>query len=665
MSKAQKADVFLGCGGIDLPKPIGIAKKWRFIKGLAGNNTPAAARPFGKVTACAYSGGYSAGYGNIGTNYGDPLKYIMPENTIRGFSHLHQSGTGFIGAFYNYAVTCPFTEGSAEAAFSPEIMTAEQARPGYYSCVMRSILCELSVSKNAAHHLYTFNDDGGRIAIDFTNDGLLEERTRAEAEDFKVEIVAPDMVKCVVRLHGLLWHFCVKCVGGRASLWEKGCVFEVDSRKARLALGMSPKSMEIAVKGALEAELDFNDVANEAEQAWENAFSAIDIEADSDEDERLFYSMFYHTLIKPCDWSGESFIYDDENAFTSDFATLWDQYKTQFPLLFCLYTDISEKITKTILAYCRAKGFMPHMLLMANRGNDREDKQARMLSEHVLADAMYRNVDMDYAEIARAIRADLLPEKRFTDYKASGVCDDIAHTIDMADGCNCAVKLAERANDIELQKICEALSRKWPAAFDIKTGLLNPESRYYEGNHWNYSFRLMHDMDRRIEIAGGKEAYARLLDHFFGFSLPDGEKAEFEGFNNETDMETPYAYYYADRHDRLCEVLHDGMKSMFCLGRGGIPGNNDSGGLSSMYMWNVMGIFPVSGQDKMLIGMPLLKKTVMHLSNGNDFTIRREGCGKYVSRAVLNGEVLNDFSFGVSQMMSGGELVLYMTGDKA
>ena len=156
-------------------------------------------------------------------------------------------------------------------------------------------------------------------------------------------------------------------------------------------------------------------------------------------------------------------------------------------------------------------------------------------------------------------------------------------------------------------------------------------------------------------------SYAKLLDRFFGFTHAEDVSGRFEGFNNETDMETPFAYYYADRHDRVCQVVTDGLESVFSEGKGGLPGNNDSGGLSSLYMWFAMGIFPVSGQDLMLIGSPKMLKSVMHLANGNDFTIRREGEGIYVKQAVLNGVKLDKMSFAASEMMKGGEFVLTMS----
>lgn len=125
-------------------------------------------------------------------------------------------------------------------------------------------------------------------------------------------------------------------------------------------------------------------------------------------------------------------------------------------------------------------------------------------------------------------------------------------------------------------------------------------------------------------------------------------------------METPYAYYYADRHDRLCEVLDGEQRYLFTDGRGGLPGNNDSGGLSSCYIWNAIGIFPVSGQNLMLIGSPNMPEIRVALANGNTFVIQRSGSGIYVERAELNGKPLPALSFSVDELMRGGNLKLFM-----
>lgn len=204
----------------------------------------------------------------------------------------------------------------------------------------------------------------------------------------------------------------------------------------------------------------------------------------------------------------------------------------------------------------------------------------------------------------------------------------------------------------------EPHAKNWRAAFD-DDGLLKDGYEYYEGNRWNYSFRPLREMKERIAICG-EEKFLALLDRFFGFTDPEDVSARFEGFNNETDMEAPYAYAYTSRHDRLCEIIDKGHRCMFTTGEGGIPGNNDSGGLSAQYIWNALGIFPVSGQDLMLIGSPCFEEAALHLPGGKDFTIRRKGKGIYLREARLDGELLTEFRFTVRRMMQGGTLELTM-----
>ena len=98
-------------------------------------------------------------------------------------------------------------------------------------------------------------------------------------------------------------------------------------------------------------------------------------------------------------------------------------------------------------------------------------------------------------------------------------------------------------------------------------------------------------------------------------------------------------------------------------GRGSVPGNNDSGGLCSCYLWNALGVFPVSGQDLMIIGSPRVREAVLHLGNGKQFRIQKQGGGIYVKSAALNGKPLQTLCFSAREMMRGGELVLVMTED--
>lgn len=202
----------------------------------------------------------------------------------------------------------------------------------------------------------------------------------------------------------------------------------------------------------------------------------------------------------------------------------------------------------------------------------------------------------------------------------------------------------------------DAVAAQYTKAYG-EDGLMKTDSDYYEGNRFNYSFRPTPECIERIEKYG-KDYYREQLRRFFGYTDAEDLTSRFEGYNNESDMEAPAFCHYIDR-DMYCEILTAGIRYMFTDGRGGIPGNNDSGGLSSCYIWNVLGLFPVSGFDTMICGSPRYRRAVMHLPAG-DLVIRREGEGIYTESVTFDGKPLEDFTLRVRDMMRGGELVFTM-----
>ena len=126
-----------------------------------------------------------------------------------------------------------------------------------------------------------------------------------------------------------------------------------------------------------------------------------------------------------------------------------------------------------------------------------------------------------------------------------------------------------------------------------------------------------------------------------------------------SSWKTPYFYHYVGRADRLYQLLDECVNVCFQSGRNGCPGNNDSGGLSSCYMWNFLGIFPVTGQDIMMLGSPKAKEMFIRFHNGNSLTIKKVGDGKNVTAVMLNGRKIDDYFLKVNDIMQGGILEFY------
>ena len=681
--------VFQGSGAIDLPTPEGIAKTWLFVKAQCGNTTPAAAYPFGKTSVCAYTGGYPTGYDNrLPNTCGRPRTTPVG---VQGFSHMHVSGTGAIRTYYNYAVATPHVNGILEPVC--DTLISESARPGYYSATLGcGAVFEGTVSKKIALHRYDLGKDG-LISIDFSNDGLLRfddefsKRFYSYPSLAKVSIISPTRVTAHCVLQGVELFFAAECKDAEdIFLWEDykrlsgvsfvpsdlkhrfGAAFKTPER-AELRVAISFNSCDAALEMLDEESRDFDTVLSDTAAAWEKHLRRVKIETDDEVLKEIFYSNLYHTLIKPNTGAGESFRYDinrSRGKFCFDLSTLWDIYKTALPLIFTLYPEISEEIIETLLAIIENEGRSPITVTVA-KGSD-DSVQARMLAEHAFADYYFRYGGYGEEMLAAAER-DL---EANSDFLGSGYCERYTHILDICEAIGAIAEIAKRLGRTDIQSRFEGLARLWKNAYDESTGLLSTRSKYYEGDNYNYSFRLLRSMDERIAMCG-KEKFLSDLDELFGYTRtpvemptePELDPLEkgihsFEGFNNESDMEAPYAYIFAGRQDKTCEIVSAGHEYMFTTGRGGIPGNNDSGGLSSCYIWNTLGIFPVAGQDLMLLGSPKIKAATLHLGNGNDFRIEVYGEGIYLDKAALNGKEIKDFRFTVSEMMRGGRLELYM-----
>ncbi len=680
-------NVFCGSSDFNYNNAKNLSALWEPIKPETGNTHPGAQLPFGKLSVLAYSGAYPTGYGyNLHSSEKNrnkkPSDYMYDRKKIIGLSHIHQSGVGAIGYYYNYAIATCFYGDMTKP--EPHNIVEEKAVPGYYSALdeKTDIKYEATTDEKCAVHRYTFKKNNGRCMIDFSNDGLLIDRTKdlfhKKCSNAIIKICDNNTVTAEVTLHGMTLFFCVKCKNKSVKLWKDykeinettlvtngdeseafGCVFDMEENTAELKLSVSLKSTEKAIQYIDECTKSFDEISLDASHKWEDALSAIKIEA-SDKEKRVFYSNLYHSLTKPSDWAGEN-IYSDDEDFVVDFATLWDVYKTQFPLIFTLYPQMSKKILNTYLTLKKKVGVMPNTFAL-NSEMKVEANQARLLSAYMFCDGFYRNISgVDFDKAVKCLYDELMGDD-YKEFFENGELERTTYTLDISQSCHNISLMARNMGNEEVFNKLNTYADNAFNAFDEKTGLLKENSRYYEGNHWSYSFRPLHDNKKRMDISGGEEKYVELLDTFFGFKNPDERCNRFQGFNNETDMESPYAYSYTSKHSRICEII-DAMNDLFTDGDDGIPGNADSGGLTSCYIWNNMGIFPVSGKDIMLIGTPRYRQTEISLNNGNKFVIKKTGEGIYVKNAYLSGRKLDDFSFSVTEMMQGGELHLEMTDE--
>ena len=264
--------------------------------------------------------------------------------------------------------------------------------------------------------------------------------------------------------------------------------------------------------------------------------------------------------------------------FVFDICTMWDIYRTQLPLITALLPSRPWSWPTPCWTICEEEGNLPIGYRMA-RGADRFSRQGSALAHTFLADLCQLGVpgiDWDWAlchmhtDLRRDLRRGLPPARHGA--------PDHPHA-------RPRVRLLVHRESRSLRRrrppgdTVRALAGRWVNAFDPDDGLLL-DSTYYEGGKWNYSFRLLHDMQARIALAGGDERVHRAARPVLRFrrrprqaagraagcsrSWPPAMRSNrFEGLNNEPDMEAPWAYHYAGRPDRTAEVVHAAVNNMF------------------------------------------------------------------------------------------------------
>ncbi len=125
-------------------------------------------------------------------------------------------------------------------------------------------------------------------------------------------------------------------------------------------------------------ERTFDDIAQEASKLWNEHCGRINVTGGTREQKEIFYSSLYHSLIKPANWCGESPFWK-KDAFFVDYATMWDQYKTQLPLIVTLYPEQGRDVINALLSLAEHIGGFPNGFVL-NADLEQFENQARCLA---------------------------------------------------------------------------------------------------------------------------------------------------------------------------------------------------------------------------------------------------------------------------------------------
>lgn len=446
---------------------------------------------------------------------------------------------------------------------------------------------------------------------------------------------------------------------------------------------------------------------------WEKLLASISLKGNaSAAQKRMFYTAIYHTLLMPVDRSGENPLWTDPVPYYDDFYAIWDTYRTSSPLITLLDPQRQTDIVNSLVNIYKRDGYMPD----ARSGNSNGRTQGGSNAEAVIADAYVKGLKgIDYSLALQAMLKDAtvppggneeqegrggLIEYNKLGYIPYGIDRAGNRTVEYAynDYCIATVAKGLGRQDVYGEYVQKANNWKnlwrddcqqdgvrgfimprsaegaWLDSLPFgkskvqhPTFVYNPDTRespwyvawwssfFYEGISWEYSLSIPHDIPGLIEKCGGKEAFRNRLDLFF-------DKGYYN-VNNEPSFLTPCLYHWIGRPDLSSSRIREIVKRNYSDSPGGLPGNDDSGAMSSWLAFHMLGLYPNAGQSYYLINAPFVSEYAIDISPEKKFKVQAQGLSEtncFVQSATLNGEKIDRAWLEHAELANGGTLILKM-----
>ncbi len=663
--------------------------------------------------------------------------YHQSDSTVIGFSHTHLSGTG-IGDLFDVTVMpvvgeVTYARGVEEdpqsGLWSYADRTKEVVRPGYYSVPLTryGVTAEMTATPRVGFHRYAFpTSDEAALVFDLENGGcwdkatdtgfiLSDDSTRLSgwryssgwAKDQKVWFVAEfsEPVKGITFLQP------GETTGaGTAARYARVDFNTTEGEPLLVKVALSPVSAEGAAAN-LAAELpgwDFDATAAAATAAWEAELGKVRIETQDEAAKRIFYTALYHTMVAPsefCDVNGDYRGADGQVRTNSGHKTyttfsLWDTYRAAMPLMTILHPDRMPDVIRTMLAIADEQGRLPVWHLWGNE----TDCMVGNPGIPVVADAIVKGIGgFDREQAFEAIRKTAMNPDRGNGLRMKHgyiPCDlfneAVAYDMEYALADGAAARAAEALGKTEDAAYFTGRSHSYRNYFDSATRFMrgrdakggwrtpfNPFASthraddYCEGNAWQYTWLVPHDVAGLQACFGSREAMIAKLDSLFTVSSviegaetsPDisgliGQYAH----GNEPSHHVLYLYTMLGEPWKTADRVHEVLSTLYHDRPDGLSGNEDVGQMSAWYVLSAMGFYEVEpAGGRYWFGAPYFERMQIAVPGGT-FSVEAKNFApenRYVQAVRLNGQPYDKPYISHEAVMQGGVLEFEMGPEPA
>lgn len=467
----------------------------------------------------------------------------------------------------------------------------------------------------------------------------------------------------------------------------------------------------------------FEKTKNDAHKLWEKELSKINVKGGSDDEKTIFYTALYHTYISPNIFSDVDFRYrgldrnihksEKENIYTV--FSLWDTFRAFNPLKTITDPDITNEFIKTLLDKYEQGGVLPMWELHGNYTGcmigyhsvpvivDAYKKGIRDFDiekayEAVVHASTYDTIGVNFP--SKEVRSILMPKGKWYHGNQAYIPADlenesVSKALEYAYNDWCIAQMAKEMGKSDDYHLFMERSKKYTEYYDSNTGFMrgknadgkwrepfNPrfsrhrKDDYTEGNAYQWSWFVPHDVQGLIDLVGGENIFIDKLDDLFSTSselVGEDVSGDISGLigqyahGNEPSHHISHMYNFVGQPWKTQELVDKIMSELYFNHPNGLAGNEDCGQMSAWYVLNAMGFYSFNpGDNTYSVGRPIFDEVQINLPSGKIFTIKANNnskANKYVQSAYMNGEKLLEPFFTHQQIVDGGILEFDMANN--
>ncbi len=431
----------------------------------------------------------------------------------------------------------------------------------------------------------------------------------------------------------------------------------------------------------------FEEIRRDASNEWEEVLNKIKVFGGTDEDIKMFYTMFYRLYCMPSDLGvdDEMPIWESGVRHFTDYYCLWDSVRNANSLITLIDPELEADLLNCLLDVGDHIGWVPDAWIAFHGAHVQGGASADVL----ISEAAKKGIEgIDYEKAIDQMRKNnevespdphlygrYLPEYRDLGYVTTNTLNCASRHIEYSYQDWCIANLAEilGQNDVK-DRYIESSKKIWnlwrddlkvfsPKKPDGEWADFDPykptrkdfwnDPYYYEGVGVEWTLSAFHVMDVMIKKHGGTKAFDEFLDDYFE------KRYSWKEFN----LHTPYLYHYVGKPEKSVDKVRELIREKYSPTRSGLPDNEDMGAQSSFWICSAIGLYPIMGQDLYFLATPFFEEIEIQLGTSGKvlkiFAPGAEGPNgktKYIKSAKINGETIDSCFIKHSQIVDGGIL---------